>query len=80
MKFLRKLIYRYKLEKKMRKECKEKGFIIGSCWYDDEDGKRVCFSYTCEESLIKAKLQDLYLKFQDMLGMIILKIKKQNGE
>lgn len=80
MKFLRKLIYRYKLEKKMRKECKEKGFIMGACWYDDEDGKRVSFSYTCEESIIKARLQDLYLKFQDLLEIIILKIKNQNGE
>ena len=80
MKFFRKIIFRYKLEKKMRKECKEKGFIMGSCWYDDEDGKRVSFSYTSEESLIKARIQDLYLKIHELLAKIILMIRKQKGE
>lgn len=80
MKFFRKIIFRYKLENKMRKECKEKGFIMGSCWYDDEDGKRVSFSYTCEESLIKARIQDLYLKIHELLAKIILMIRKQKGE
>lgn len=64
----------------MRKECKEKGFIMGSCWYDDEDGKRVSFSYTSEESLIKARIQDLYLKIHELLAKIILMIRKQKGE
>ena len=80
MKFFRKIIFKYKLEKKMRKECKEKGFIMGSCWYDDEDGKRSIFSYTCEESLIKARIQDLYLKIHELLAKIILMIRKQKGE
>lgn len=63
----------------MRKECKEKGFIIVTCLYDDEDGKRVSFSYTCEEGVRKARLQNLYLKFQDLLGIIILKLKNRVG-
>ncbi|WP_297392504.1 hypothetical protein [uncultured Peptoniphilus sp.] len=53
---------------------------MGSCWYDDEDGKRVIFSYTCEESLIKARIQDLYLKIHELLAKIILMIRKQKGE
>lgn len=64
----------------MRKECKEKGFIMGSCWYDDEDGKRVSFSYTCEESLIKARIQDLYLKIHELLAKIILMKKGEQFE
>ena len=53
---------------------------MGSCWYDDKDGKRVSFSYTCEESLIKARIQDLYLKIHELLAKIILMIRKQKGE